>query len=109
MSQAAIEVLEANGRELVPTTGEASNGFMRLWKEKGFESVAFVAPTFMSAKALYTVVDVLNGGTCDKEISCTHDPVTSDNLDEAFKENLSDSYWAFSTLPDSELEALFKE
>lgn len=43
MTQAAMEAFQAAGRDMVPMTGEANNGFLRCWidvLDEGFSSVA---------------------------------------------------------------------
>lgn len=112
MTQAAMEVFLANDRELVPMTGEASNGFLRAWAaqiDNGFESMAFVAPSYMSVKALNVAVNALNGADVEKEYTVSEEPVTNDTIEKYYRPDLSDSFWVFSTLSEEKKTELFGE
>ena len=112
MTQAALEVFLANGRKLVPMTGEASNGFLRAWAaqiDNGFQSMAFVAPSYMSVKALNVAVNALNGADVEKEYTVSEPPVTNDTIEKYYRKDLSDSFWVFSTLSEKKKVELFGE
>ena len=64
MTQAALDAFKAAGRKLVPMSGEANNGLLKAWKnnlKNGFDSIAPCSPAFMSADALSTAIDALDG------------------------------------------------
>ena len=105
MTQAAMEAFEAAGRELVPMTGEASNGFLRSWVEamdQGFTSIAFVCPTSQAAISLDVAVNALNGEEVEKEYLASEDPVTQENVESVYRSDLSDNYWPAGTILDEE-------
>lgn len=110
MTQAAIDAFNSAGRDLVPMTGEGSNGFLRSWvenKDKGFDSLAFICPCSQSAAALDVAVSALDGVTVEKEYLMSVDPVTSANLDQYYRDDLNDNYWVASGLSDEKLQELF--
>ena len=110
MTQAAIDAFNSAGRDLVPMTGEGSNGFLRSWvenKDKGFDSLAFICPCSQSAAALDVAVTALDGVTVEKEYLMSVDPVTSANLDQYYRDDLNDNYWVASRLSDEKLQELF--
>ena len=100
MTQAAIEAFQAAGRDLVPMTGEASNGFLRSWSEAqadGFTSIAFCCPTDQSIQALNVAVSALNGVEVAKEYLDSKEAVTDENLAEVYKPELNDNFWPAGT------------
>ena len=100
MTQAAIEAFQADGRDLVPMTGEASNGFLRSWSEAqadGFTSIAFCCPTDQSIQALNVAVSALNGVEVAKEYLDSKEAVTDENLAEVYKPELNDNFWPAGT------------
>ena len=113
MTQAAMEAFEAAGRDLVPMTGEASNGFLRSWveaKDQGFTSIAFVCPTTQSSLALDVAVNALNGEKVEPEYLASEDPVTEDNVDSVYRDDLSDNYWPAGTnLDEATVKEMFAE
>ena len=111
MTQAAIDAFQAAGRELVPMTGEASNGFLRSWAENrdnGFTSVAFCCPTEQGIIALDVAVAALNGEDVAPAYLDSRDAVTDDTLDDIYKPELNDNFWPAGTqLSDEKALELF--
>ena len=111
MTQAAIEAFVANGRDLVPMSGEANNGFLRIWKEyadQGFASVAPSSPTYQSAMALDLAIDALQGKELEDIIHLDCPTITFDEIDEYYNEDLPDSFWPVTHLPEEELAKLYE-
>jgi ribose transport system substrate-binding protein len=110
-AQAVVDAFNEKGRELVPTTGEGSNGFLKVWlKEKDkLLSVAPCAPTFCSAEALRVAVDALNGNEVEKNVVIPLPVITQDTLEDYVKPDLPDSYWCYTELPDSISAELFSQ
>lgn len=110
MTQACIEVFNELGRDLVPMTGEANNGFFGAWKNNqsaGFDSIAPQNPTWMVAEGVAAAVGVLNGQDIYGEYKVVAEPYTSADLDELYRPGLNDSYWVGSILPDDKLKELY--
>lgn len=110
MTQAAIDAYIDAGRDFVLMTGEASNGFLRVWLEnedKGLETMAFTNPTYISAIALDYAIDILNGEEVEQEIVLEEDPVTIDTAADFYREDLNDNFWVHTYLPDDILQELF--
>lgn len=112
MTQAAMEAFQAAGRDMVPMTGEANNGFLRCWidvLDEGFSSVAPSSPTYQSATALDTAISALQGKPFEKDDIIIVDPITDDTVKDFYRSDLSDSYWCYSNLTESKLQELFKK
>ena len=107
MTQACIEVFEENGFDLVPMTGESNNGFLRVWKEMGFESIAPIAATWVGAEAITAAMKVLDGEELSSDYIIRPEPITKETIDEAYKPELNDSYWSGSILPEDQLLEMY--
>ncbi|MBL4767500.1 MAG: ABC transporter substrate-binding protein [Rhodobacteraceae bacterium] len=111
MTQACVEVFNELGRDLVPMTGEANNGFFRIWVEsdgKGkFDSIAPQNPTWMVAEGVAAAVGVLNGQDIYDHYQVIAKPVMKDGRDKLYRSDLNDSYWVGSILPDDKLKEFY--
>lgn len=110
MTQACVEVFNEFGRDLVPMTGEANNGFFRTWKEnqnKGFDSIAPQNPTWAVGEGIALAVAILEGQEVYDYYAVTAAPYTAEDLDALYRPDLNDSYWVGSTLPEEKLQALY--
>jgi len=111
-TQGAIDAFIAAGRPLVPMSGEGGNGFLASWKKyqgvDKFDSVAPVYDCAMVVDALDILIDALDG----KEVvfdqsSLPMDKITADTIDEYYRSDLPDSYWAGTRLTEENLAKLF--
>lgn len=111
MTQACIEVFNELGRDLVPMTGEANNGFFRAWVDsdgKGnFASIAPQNPTWMVAEGVAAAVGVLNGQEVYDNYKVIAEPYLKEDRDGLYRADLNDSYWVGSILPDDVLKELY--
>ena len=116
MTQAAMDAFIAAGRDLVPMTSEASNGFLKDWVEQmpnGFTSMAFVNPPYISATALDKAIEALNGTDVSVDGSnqyvLSFDIITDEDAAEYVREDLSDAFWVNTNLPEETLQEMFGE
>ena len=113
MAQAAMDVLADAGRPLVPICGEANNGYLKEWKKyipDGYKGLAPSCPPYMSAIALNTAIDILNGNPpADKDIPANGETITEATLDDYLREDLPDSFWNTCWLPEEEIQKLYAE
>ena len=107
MTQACAEVLEENGLPMVPMTGEANNGFLRTWKDKGLQSVAPISPTWFGQQGVVAALRVLEGAPIAQDNLVDPKPITQDEIDDYYRPDLNDSYWVGSTLPDDKLLEMY--
>lgn len=112
MSRACIDAYEGAGLELVPITGEANNGFLKMWYERqkeGFTSVCPISPNTSGAQALDLGLTAITGGKYEQvnvfDIEC----VTDETLESSVRMDLSDNYWAPSILSEEKLLELYGE
>ncbi|WP_083507893.1 ABC transporter substrate-binding protein [Aureimonas frigidaquae] len=109
MTQACAEVAEENGLPMIPMTGEANNGFLRIWKEKDLQSVAPISPTWFGQQGVIAALRVLEGEPIAKDNLVNPAPITKEQIDEYYRPDLNDSYWVGSTLPDETLVEMYKK
>ncbi|WP_164881637.1 ABC transporter substrate-binding protein [Paenirhodobacter populi] len=107
MTQACAEVLEENGLPMIPMTGEANNGFLRTWKEKGLQSVAPVSPTWFGQQGVIAALRVLEGAPIARDNLVNPPPILGDQIDGFYRADLGDAYWVGSPLPDEKLKELY--
>lgn len=121
MAQGVLRALQAAGKDqTIITTGEARNGYLRMWssaKSAGFSSVGVVNPPGTAATALRFAVSMLQG----KEITSAkltdghsvvlplEPTITNDNFDSEWAKVSSepDSYVLDSILSDADVAKYF--
>ena len=112
MTLGAIDAFEAAQRPLVPMTGEDNNGYLKRWtalEADGFESVAPSKPTWLGSEALLVALDLLQGEEVEKNKLYEVPMITSENLSEFTRDDLSDSFWANTRLSDEQVRATFQD
>jgi ribose transport system substrate-binding protein len=113
MTLGAIEAFEAAGVELVPMTGEDSNGLLKKWQalvEDGsttFDCIAVNKPTWISATALEHALDLLDGVDVTKDDILDPEVIDASNLEDYVRPDLPDSLWVNTKMTDEEINALF--
>lgn len=108
MTRACFDVFAELGKPLVPMTGEANNGFLRAWKEAGAESVGPVFTPGLGAAMVRAAIALLEGKPLYTSYYSDPTPITSDNFDDYYREDLNDAYWFPSTLPEDVILDSFK-
>ncbi|BCP56113.1 ABC transporter substrate-binding protein [Kaistia sp. 32K] len=107
MTQACAEVMVEYGLKLVPMSGEAGNGFLRVWQEMDLQSVAPQYPTWLGAQAVIASLRILKGEeTYDTYVYRTS-PITKDKIADFYRPELNDSYWVGSILPKDQLLKMY--
>lgn len=112
MTLGAIDAFDAARRELVPMTGEDSNGYLKRWvalQDKGFTSVAPSKPTWLGSEALLTALKLLKGEPVEKETIFPPPIIDDTNVAERARMDLSDSFWVNTRLTDEQARAAFKD
>jgi ribose transport system substrate-binding protein len=120
MAQGVLRAVQAANRTGdIVVSGEARNGYMRMWSElkaDGFQSIGVVNPPGTGATALHFAVAQLQGReldeskTVDGDIVLDLEPaVTNDNFDAAWAEvqDQPDSYVLDSVLSADDVSAYF--
>jgi len=111
MTQAALDVFTAKNRPLVPMSGEANNGLLKAWKKNlknGFDSIAPCSPTSMSADALDTAVNALDGKEVKLNTIISLPVITRDTLDDYVRMKLPDDFWNYTILTSKQIDELYK-
>ena len=110
MTQAAVDVFNSVGRQLVPMSGEGGNGFLRVWKENSDKGFTSIAPCISSAApriALEACLKALPGETIETEIIMPTEFITEETIDEYYRPDLSDNYWCGNMLSNEVLTELY--
>lgn len=108
MTRACVDVFKETGKPLVPMTGEANNGFFRIWKENDLDSVAPVYIPGIGPALVRATVALLEGKSLNKSYFSDPEPITNATRDEYYREDLNDAFWVPSTLPEEEIQKMFK-
>jgi ribose transport system substrate-binding protein len=108
MTRACVDVFKDTGKELVPMTGEANNGFFRIWTENHLDSIAPVYVPGIGPSLVRATVALLEGKSLHKSYYSDPAPITNDTVKDFYRADLNDSYWVPSTLPEDEIVKTFK-
>jgi ribose transport system substrate-binding protein len=113
MTRGAIEAFVENGRSLVPMTGEDGNGFLKLWKkyidDPGFDSIATTMPAWIYGEGVNTGIRILKGEPYEKEVVNPVPTILRDTLDQYVREDLNDSFWANTRLPEELIQKFYAQ
>lgn len=97
-----------------PITGEDNNGFLKTWQEirdsgkyPNFDSMATIYPTWMIVTALDVLLDALTGKEFEKITSIPVPTITSETLDQYVRQDLPNSFWCSTKLPEDVIKKLF--
>jgi len=110
MTLGAVYAFQAANRDLVPMTGEANNGFLKVWqqnKDKGLDSIAPSDPPTLSVQSLELAVKALSGEKVEKDNIAPPLVINADELSKYVQPNMPDSMWLPCTLSQSDLQQLF--
>lgn len=102
----AIEAFADAGRDIPPVSGEDLNGFLRICKQYDVDFVAVNYPVEIGLYAVDAVVKVMSGEPVPKYVDVPSVQFGKDELDEYFRPDLSDDYWAVHKLPEEWIEKL---
>jgi len=111
MTLGAIYAFQAANRPLVPMTGEANNGLLKLWKtnqSKGFDSIAPAQPPSLSVEALNVAIKALKGEDPGQNILLNPPLVSSENLDQFVHSDMPDSLWLPTNMTADQMKTLFQ-
>lgn len=106
-----INVLEKNGMDMIPVSGEASYGFVNKWYaqvENGLSGCAPVCPVYIGAVALEAGMRILNGETVPTDLALDMPVMTNDNIADWADTSKSDEDFAFDKISAEELAAIFQ-
>ena len=108
--QGALTALVEADR-LVPLTGTASNGFLRLWRSlrpQGFTSFSVTHPAYCGVPALDYGLRILQGEDIPSFLPSQLEVTTDADIDSLIRDDLSDGFWVHTKLPEEVLLQLFR-
>jgi len=102
----AIEAFVEAGRDIPPVSGEDLNGFLRICKKYDVDFIAVNYPVEIGLYAVDAVVKVMRGETVPRYIDVPIVKFGKNEIDNYFRPDLSDDYWAINKLPKDWIEKL---
>ena len=108
MTRACIDVFKEAGRPLVPMTGEANNGFLRVWKQAGVKTVAPIVTPGLGTAVVRASSALLEGKPLYRSYFSMPTPIARDQLDKFFRPELNDSYWMPTVLPEAKIVETYR-
>lgn len=108
MTRACVDVFKDTGKPLVPMTGEANNGFLRIWTENELDSIAPVYVPGIGTALVRATVALLEGKVLHRSYYSDPAPISNDTLKDFYREDLNDAFWVPSSLPEDEIQNVFK-
>lgn len=111
MTAGAMIEFEKAGRKMVPMTGEAYNGFLKMWKEKkqqGFSSIAPVLPNYDVQIALEVALKAIKGEKVPAKVQVPLPLVDDKNLDKYIVPDKPDDYWVINSLSIEEINKIIE-
>jgi ribose transport system substrate-binding protein len=107
MALGAVDALLDAGRAIPPITGDEWNGWLRRAKELDIEFMAVSAGQPLSLIAVDQAVKILQGEPVIKNVEYPITTFTQDELDNYYREDLSDQYWGIHDLPEDWIQRLY--
>lgn len=104
MTRAAIDVLDANKRPLVPMTGECENGYLQIWKQRGLQSVAPIFPTWQTPESVKLALMALRGEPIKSAYELQLPPITNADENQFVNTALSKDWWSDGVVVDGKLQ-----
>ncbi|WP_025898325.1 ABC transporter substrate-binding protein [Sneathiella glossodoripedis] len=109
MTRACIDVFNDTGKPLVPMTGEGNNGFLRIWTENQLDSVAPIYTPGIGPALVRATVALLEGEQLYKSYYSDPAAISNATRDKFYRKDLNDAFWVTSTLPEDEIQKMFKK
>ncbi|GEM_PF-662908 len=108
----ALKALLAANKPLIPVCGDDYNGLLRLYDENkdkypNFAFSAISEPTWESAIALRTALDILKGKAVPFKQMIEPQAITVDNYKDYYKPNMPDAVFVDTELSDEILKEIF--
>lgn len=109
MSLGVLDALKELGADPIPPiTGEALNGWMRVWTDENLSSIGPICPPALSSAALRAAAALLEGKAIPRNWTNRPQPITDETLGEFYRADLTDAYWAPTEMPEEKLLEYFK-
>jgi ribose transport system substrate-binding protein len=105
-----INVLEKNNMDMIPVSGEAMHGMIKVWHDQianGLTCCAPVCPVYIGRIAFNAGIKALNGETVPADVVIDIPVMTNDNIDEWYDADASDEQFAFDKITQEEIDAYF--
>lgn len=107
MALGAVEALLDAQRPIPPVTADDWNGWLRLAKENDIEFLAVSGGNPLAVTCVDLAVQVLQGNPVPKIVEYPIVTFEQDELDEYFRPDLSDQYFAIHELPEEWIQQYY--
>ena len=107
MTRACVDVFQQAHKPLVPMTGEGNNGFFRIWKTTGMNSVAAVFPPSLTTAAVRVTLALLHGKSVPVHLWSEPPALTDATFSKYYRPDLNDNFWVPSSLPEARIKELY--
>ena len=110
MGIGAVQAFVDAGKPVPPVGGgDDGNGWLRIAKENDVEFIGVKSGSPMASVVADIAVKVLKGEPVPKYVEYPTSFFYDEDVDDLYRPDLSDQYWASSTLPDAWVERIYKE
>ena len=109
MAYGAVEALLDAGRPLPPMTADDWNGWLRIAKEHNIVFVAESGGCPLAVTCVDLAVQVLRGQPVPKIVEYPIVSFEQDQLDQYYRPDLSDQYFAINELPEAWIQQYYKK
>ena len=105
---ACLELMIAAGRPLVPSTGFEENSSFKAWKKYDIPGIGANEPVWLAAEAVKIGIKVMQGQPFYKRYLTKVPVVERKDVDKVYREDMPDSYYPGSYLPDEVLKEIYQ-
>lgn len=105
---AVLDFVKA-GRPLVPMTGEAYNGLLKLWTQdqsKGFDSIAPGQPNYLVTLSLHAALRYLEGYKVPKVVNVPLPVITSKTVSKYVEPSKPSNFWVLDHISKANIQKL---
>jgi ribose transport system substrate-binding protein len=104
---AILELMDTQGREMVPTTGFEENSSFAAWIEYDVKGIGAYEPTWLAGEAVKAAIKILQGEPVKKRYLTRVPVVTEEGRDKLYREDMPPSYYPGSHLPEEIIQEIF--
>jgi len=110
MGIGAVQAFVDAGKPIPPVGGaDDGNGWLRIAKENDIKYIGSVSGSPMAATVADIAIKILKGEPVPKYVEYPTDFHTHEQLDELYRPDLNDQFWAGITLPEDWINKLYKD
>lgn len=105
---ACLELMSSAGRKMVPATGFEENSSFKAWIKYDVPGIGANEPTWLAAEAVKIAIKIMQGQPFHKRYLTQVPVVHREDVDKVYREDMPDSYYPGSHLPDEVIRKIYK-